>query len=92
MTEDDKKNTLRAKRRETRSKIKIYTAANHFATGLTRMNTIARRIGVSTKQLTQWVNTPEWEEALRFWGAEGEKLKGKPKITDNTHPRYGRTT
>lgn len=84
MTEDDKKTLSALNAEETRSKIKIYTAANHFATGLTRMNTIARRIGVSTKQLTLWVNTPEWEEALRFWGAEGEKLKGKPKITDNT--------
>ena len=84
MTEEDKNTPSEITEDEKR--LKIYTAANHFATGLKRMNSIARRIGVSDEQLAEWVNTPIWQEALQFWSAEAEKLKQKPKITDNTPP------
>ena len=59
---------------ETR-KIRIHTAANLYICAGKSLAEIARLIKVPSNTLTEWINSPEWEKALEFWGFYGEEAR-----------------
>lgn len=73
-TKEYKKTTSDQTESEVR-KIKIYTAANHYIYVSSVYTDMARHVNVNLDQLKEWMETDEWEEALRFWGYKGKRAK-----------------
>lgn len=65
-------------------RIQIYTAAHLFVAGMTRTESLANRIGVTTDYLTALIDTPEWQQALAYWGAKAKNPSARPRPPDNT--------
>lgn len=61
--------------------LKILWAAHYFLNVSDQIRDIAKAINVNKKTLRRWVKSPEWEQALQFWGVKGAGLFMRPAET-----------
>ena len=65
----------RARRETEDRKSRIRTAASHYIHAGKSPASIARMLKVSLETLNEWINSPDWKEALEFWGFFGEEAR-----------------
>lgn len=58
----------RSERRCLVKELKILWAVHHMLNVSGRAQDIAEAVGVKLETLNKWVDTPQWQEALDFWG------------------------
>lgn len=59
--------------------LKLYLAAHLFLQRSYYIPDLARAVNVSRDTLRDMIDSPEWEEALKFWGVIGERLSVRPE-------------
>ena len=59
----------RGERRRLVKELKIVWAVYHMLNVSDNAHDIAKAVNVPLEKLNKWVDTPQWQEALEFWGA-----------------------
>ena len=79
---------LRRLREEDERICKIRAAAILYIGAGKLPASIARIVKVSIDTLTEWINSPEWKEALEFWGFFGEEARPLRNRKQSTEPHF----